>query len=100
MEMRFLLLVLLVFLLVGQHAVLALVPVADCCESDEAASPVGCDASCPLCTCCMERSPVDLPTLGAPALSLAPEGVLAASLGLPPSPEPAEILHVPKSVPA
>lgn len=94
--MRYLILGLLVLLSVGQHAALSLVPVDSCCEPDEAASPDGCATTCALCICCLERTPVDTPVLYTTFLSLASEVVLIASPDTPPSPEPAEILHVPK----
>ena len=98
MGMRYIILSVLVLLLVGQHAALALVPVDTCCAFDEAGSPDGCATSCPLCVCCLERTPVDTPELDTPAPMLAPELVLTPSIGTPPSAEPAEILHVPKSL--
>lgn len=94
--MRYLILSLLVLLSVGQHAALALFPVDSCCESDEAAAPDGCATSCPLCVCCLERTPVEAPQVDTPPLSLAPEVMLTPLTDAPPSPEPAEILHVPK----
>ena len=95
-EMRYLILTAFVLLLVGQHAVLALIPVDECCESDEATSPEGCATSCPLCVCCLDRTPVDAPQVDIPAPSLAPAFVLTLHPDMPPSPEPAEILHIPK----
>jgi hypothetical protein len=95
--MRMVILSFLVLLLVGQHAALALVPVDTCCKSDEATSPDGCATSCPLCVCCLERTPVNVPKLDTPAPNLAPGVMLTPSPVTPPSPEPSEILHVPRS---
>jgi hypothetical protein len=97
--MRYLSLALLVFLLVGQHAAQAQLPVDSCCNPDEAASPVGCPTSCPLCSCCLDRTPAEPPLIAAPALNLVPGALLTPSTGSLSSPKPADILHVPKSFP-
>jgi hypothetical protein len=95
--MRSLVICLFLLLVVAQHAVLPPVPVDRCCESGEADSSTGCAKDCPLCACCMDRITTDTPRLGLTAPSPAPELLLPSNSDAPPSPESAEILHVPKS---
>lgn len=93
--MRYFLISLLVLLVIGPHAVLS-EPVADCCEHDETTSPGGCQDSCPLCVCCLASRPIDRTDTDGQLLVLAPEPVLTPDTAAPTSPEPSEILHVPK----
>jgi hypothetical protein len=94
--MRYLLLGVLLVLLVGQHVALTLVPVDTSCEQEEAPSPSGCEEVCPLCACCLDRTPALAPEFVDTAPSRAPESMMPVSTNPPPTPEPAEILHVPK----
>lgn len=97
-EMRFYILVFLILLLAGQHWALAPAPVDVCCESDETSSPDGCASSCPLCGCCLDRTPMELPEVCISPLILAPDALFPQSHYALLTPEPAEILHVPKSL--
>jgi hypothetical protein len=96
MAMRYLVIGFLALLMFGHQAAPTLVPVDRCCEPDEGSPPTGCTALCPICSCCLDRTPLIIAEDDPLPLSQEPEPLAAADPAAVSAPEPAEILHVPK----